>query len=88
MSSIINKLYNSYNSYNESESNVYANTELLKDSSKEHCVLCNEVTDYKKNDSVQKRTGYVEGCGQFCNKCDLKLERLYMDRELYYSFLY
>ena len=34
MSSIINKLYNSYNSYNESESNVYVNTELLKDSSK------------------------------------------------------
>ena len=84
MSSIINKLYNSYN---ESENNMYSNKEL-QDSSKERCVLCNEETHYKKNESVQKRDGYVEGCGQFCNKCDLKLERLYMDRQQYYSFLY
>ena len=83
MSSIINKFYGSY-----SEKNVYTKNNSSKDIPKDRCVLCDEETNYYKNDSVQKRVGYVEGCGQLCNKCDLKLEYSYMERLQRYSFLY
>lgn len=37
--------------------------------SKEFCVICGKVTPYYKKDHVDKRSNYVEGCGQLCNTC-------------------
>lgn len=37
------------------------------------CIICNILTEYKKTDSVYVRNNYVEGCGQICNYCFLKL---------------
>ena len=55
---------------------------------KDKCVMCDKETIYKKNSSVNVRVGYIEGCGQLCNKCDLILARSHMDHLLRNSFLY
>ena len=33
------------------------------------CVMCGELTKYKKIDHIDNRYGYVEGVGQLCFKC-------------------
>lgn len=33
------------------------------------CVLCGELTPYKKSDHVDTREFYVEGAGQLCGGC-------------------
>ena len=33
------------------------------------CVVCGAVTNYKKTDHIDTRTGYIEGSGQLCAKC-------------------
>ena len=39
----------------------------------EPCVLCKGVTIFLKTDSVETRTDYVEGCGQLCHDCAVKV---------------
>ena len=33
------------------------------------CVLCGEVTPYKRSTHIDYRYGYVEGAGQLCKSC-------------------
>ena len=35
----------------------------------ELCVLCNQPTNYKISDHIDKRTDYIEGMGQICSRC-------------------
>ena len=35
----------------------------------ELCVLCNQPTNYKISDHIDKRRDYIEGMGQVCSKC-------------------
>lgn len=37
--------------------------------SKEFCVICGRATSYEKNDHIDNRLNYVQGCGQLCNAC-------------------
>lgn len=39
----------------------------------EHCVLCGRETSVRKNTHINHRIAYVEGVGQLCCKCALKL---------------
>ncbi len=42
----------------------------------ETCVLCGAETPYKFYEHIDMRHGYVEGCGQLCEKCyDLGTDR-------------
>ena len=34
--------------------------------SKDKCVLCGKETPYDKETTIDKRRGYIEGCGQTC----------------------
>ena len=36
---------------------------------RELCIVCGEVTRYKKTDHIDFRSGYIEGLGQLCAKC-------------------
>ena len=33
------------------------------------CVLCGKKTEYSKDIPIDKRIGYIEGCGQLCTGC-------------------
>lgn len=35
----------------------------------DYCVACGAPTPFRKNDPIEMRTGYVEGCGQLCGSC-------------------
>jgi len=35
----------------------------------ERCILCGKETQYRFNDHIDYRTGYVEGAGQLCLHC-------------------
>ena len=35
----------------------------------EFCVLCGTETKYRKDDHIDKRTGYIRGAGQLCRNC-------------------
>ena len=35
----------------------------------EACVLCGQETPYKFYEHIDMRYGYIEGCGQLCEKC-------------------
>lgn len=39
----------------------------------EYCVLCGGPTQYKRTDSIHHRKNYVEGVGQLCASCELKV---------------
>jgi hypothetical protein len=32
-------------------------------------VLCNAPTPFRRDDPIEMRTDYVEGCGQLCHPC-------------------
>ena len=42
-------------------------------SEKELCVLCGQETPYTKETHISEREFYVEGSGQLCLKCHIKL---------------
>jgi hypothetical protein len=45
----------------------------------EQCILCGEDTAYRLHDHVDMRTGYIEGAGQLCNRCNNKgMERRHL----------
>ncbi len=35
----------------------------------ERCVLCKAPTPFRRDDPIEMRTDYVEGCGQLCHPC-------------------
>jgi len=41
----------------------------------DRCVLCKAPTNFEKNDPIEMRTGYVEGCGQLCSSCEKEVYR-------------
>lgn len=40
----------------------------------EYCVLCGKDTGYKWSEPIWNRNYYIEGAGQLCRKCYLKLQ--------------
>lgn len=39
----------------------------------EWCVLCKHATPFRRDDPVEARTDYVEGCGQLCHSCAVRM---------------
>lgn len=39
----------------------------------EFCVFCGMKTEYRKNDPIETRIGYMHGAGQLCQECHKKL---------------
>lgn len=35
----------------------------------EKCVICNSITEYRRNVHIDHRNFYVDGAGQLCRKC-------------------
>ena len=44
--------------------------EVMFEEENEICVSCGAETSYKKGDDVIFRSGYIEGAGQLCFKCN------------------
>ena len=42
---------------------------------KEHCVICHQETDISENTPIEFRDNYIEGAGQLCPECALKIEK-------------
>jgi len=40
---------------------------------KDKCVSCGAVTIYNKSDHIDIRMDYVEGAGQLCRKCFIRI---------------
>ena len=40
-----------------------------KKNNKDLCVVCVKETPFDKNEHIDFRMGYVEGCGQLCLEC-------------------
>lgn len=40
---------------------------------KDHCVVCNKLTEYEKNTNIDQRNYYIEGGGQLCFECYKKI---------------
>lgn len=40
---------------------------------KEICVSCGAITDIFKNTETTFRENYVDGCGQLCSKCFIRI---------------
>lgn len=36
----------------------------------EYCVICGKKTNYRFNDHIDTRRGYIEGVGQLCSDCN------------------
>ena len=47
----------------------------------EKCVLCNEVTDFKRRLPVDARKYYINGIGQLCRQCYVKLNESDTDKK-------
>lgn len=43
---------------------------------KEKCVICNTETAHDKEEHIDFRIGYIEGCGQLCLDCYGNVETL------------
>lgn len=41
---------------------------------KELCVICGKESEIFQNEDIQQRLYYVEGVGQLCEECYLKLK--------------
>ena len=48
----------------------------------ERCVLCNEVTDVKRRLPIDARKYYIDGIGQLCRQCFLKINEPDADEEI------
>lgn len=42
---------------------------------KEKCILCNKELDIRKDTHIHLRSYYVEGVGQLCLQCFLKIKQ-------------
>jgi hypothetical protein len=40
---------------------------------KEQCVMCDSKTEYTKNTHIDQRKHYIEGAGQICEECYIKI---------------
>ena len=45
----------------------------FEEGEKEHCVLCRQETGYRKSTPIDQREHYVDGSGQLCRMCYLKI---------------
>lgn len=45
----------------------------IKTENKEKCVCCGSITSYNKNDNISIRENYIEGAGQLCDECFIKI---------------
>ena len=45
----------------------------FKKNETEKCVYCNSITPYKKSDDINIRKNYIEGAGQLCDECFIKI---------------
>ena len=53
---------------------IIKNYVKIKDNqSKEKCVYCGLITNYNKNDDINTRKNYIEGAGQLCDECFIKI---------------
>ena len=52
---------------------VFRITMLIPLSEIERCVLCKHATPFRRDDPVEMRTDYVEGCGQLCHPCAVRV---------------
>ncbi len=39
----------------------------------EWCVRCKNATPFRRDDPIETRTDYIEGCGQLCHSCAEKV---------------
>ena len=39
----------------------------------ERCIVCGKCTEIRRDETIEKRLGYIEGCGQLCRECWLML---------------
>lgn len=46
---------------------------MITDTALETCILCGANTSVKVSTPIENRYGYVEGAGQCCNHCYLKV---------------
>jgi hypothetical protein len=49
--------------------------EILNDDI-EYCIICDKDTTYLKSDAINIRNCYVEGAGQLCESCFIKVYNL------------
>ena len=42
---------------------------------KEHCIICYQETDISEDTPIELRDSYIEGVGQLCPECALKMEK-------------
>ena len=40
----------------------------------EKCVVCHQPTDFRRTDPIASRFGYVDGTGQLCKRCAVRLD--------------
>jgi len=62
--------------------------ELLResdtDSDYDRCVRCGKITQAKKTEHIDYRTGYIEGVGQLCFDCTQQVEEIAQPRPTIY----
>ena len=54
---------------NDQSTNESRITATISSSEIERCVLCKDPTPYRRDDPIEKRMNYIEGCGQLCRRC-------------------
>ena len=42
---------------------------------KERCIICHQETDVFEDTPIEFRNNYIDGAGQLCPECALKMER-------------
>jgi len=41
----------------------------------ERCVRCSAPTPFRRDDPIEIREHYIEGCGQVCSSCSVKMNQ-------------
>jgi hypothetical protein len=47
----------------------HINVEVINESDYERCILCENLTDIRKDKDINERLFYIEGLGQLCEIC-------------------
>jgi len=47
----------------------YIEIEIITEKDFEKCVVCNKLTNIRKETEIEDRDFYIEGAGQLCKKC-------------------
>lgn len=46
------------------------------------CIECGKDTGYSINDHIDSRKGYIEGAGQLCSECFLKIFKKVQEKDV------